>query len=433
MANEKEIARGENSSQRHEDTYNSVPAGSLGSWTPLFEQLSAAQPRRFSYLDPQWTDAEEWKRQARAVTLSHLRFQPPCDPLSPEILSRTDLGDHFREEIRFGSCLGMRISATLLLPKGEGPFPVVIGLHDHGGFYALGREKLIGSECEPETLRAFKQLCYEGASWATDFVRRGLAVIVIDAFFFGSRALDPATLPADAAQEYLAALEAMAADPNMDHDGDERTDAGSRTHAAGKADSAEDARIQAFNRLCGGFEPLVSKHFHTVGASWPGLIGFDDRRTVDYLLTRPEIDPNRIGCCGLSLGGYRSAFLAGTDSRIRCAAVVCWLPTLASLVNAHLPCHTFMAYAPGLADDLDLPDVAAMLLPNPLLVINGLRDPLFPVEGMRAAVDLLAASYRKAGAEESFEARFFDCGHVFSREMQRTTLDWFCRNLPLNG
>ncbi len=50
--------------------------------------------------------------------------------------------------------------------------------------------------------------------------------------------------------------------------------------------------------------------------TWPGIVFRDDIRTVDYLVTRPEVDPKRIGCLGISMGGYRSCYLAALDDRI---------------------------------------------------------------------------------------------------------------------
>lgn len=396
--------------------------GRLGNMSPIFEKLADRQCRAYSWLDAQWSDLEVWKQAAGMRLKEHLRFSPDSDPLAPEVLRRRDMGDYFREEVRFGSCLGMRVTATLLLPKGEGPFPAIIGLHDHGGFYYYGKEKLIENEHELEALKEFKQLCYEGRSWGTDAVRRGYAVIVIDAFWFGTRAVDPASLPEDMTVEWRAAMAEL-----------ENREAGTAACAESASGEMADSvtqqdqtkRIQAFNRLCGSLEPLVSKHFHTAGATWAGLIGYDDRRTVDFLLTRPEIDPERIGCCGLSLGGYRSAFLAGTDPRIHCAVVTCWLPTFPSLIHSHLVCHTFMAYVPGLTNDMDLPDVASLTMPNPLLVQYGAHDPLYPPAGMRAAADQLEAAYAKAGVPERVSCRFYDNGHVFTVKMQQEAFAWF--------
>jgi dipeptidyl aminopeptidase/acylaminoacyl peptidase len=60
------------------------------------------------------------------------------------------------------------------------------------------------------------------------------------------------------------------------------------------------------------------------GITWAGVLAWDDIRSVDYLVTRPEVDPKRIACTGLSVGGFRTNFLAGLDPRIKAACVAGW-------------------------------------------------------------------------------------------------------------
>jgi dienelactone hydrolase len=155
---------------------------------------------------------------------------------------------------------------------------------------------------------------------------------------------------------------------------------------------------------------------------------WDDIRTVDYLLTRPEVDPERIGCVGLSVGALRSAHLAALDSRIKAAVVVCWMCAFRPLLKSHIVNtvgHTKLV--PGLTRWLDLPDVAAMAIPARLLVINGRRDGLFTVEGMEEAHRKLAAAYKKAGVPDHFRARLYDTPHEFNRAMQAEAWEWLRR------
>ena len=72
------------------------------------------------------------------------------------------------------------------------------------------------------------------------------------------------------------------------------------------------------------------------GATWPGVVFWDDMRTVDYLVTRPEVDPKRIGCEGISMGGYRALFLTALDARIRAGCVVGFMSTVRPMIHAHL-------------------------------------------------------------------------------------------------
>ncbi len=70
-----------------------------------------------------------------------------------------------------------------------------------------------------------------------------------------------------------------------------------------------------------------------VGTTWQGIVHWDDIRTVDYLASRPEVDPSRIGCLGIPMGGYRTDFLAALDDRIQCAVSVGWMSTLRHLAG----------------------------------------------------------------------------------------------------
>ena len=147
-------------------------------------------------------------------------------------------------------------------------------------------------------------------------------------------------------------------------------------------------------------------------------------RAVDYLLTRPEVDPGRIGCMGLSIGGFRSNHLFGLDPRIKAAVAAGWMTTYSSLLHSNLLWHTWMIYVPGQLNFLDLPDVASLNAPNPLMIINCSRDTLFPMEGMRAAEKKLAAIYEKLGASDKFKCTFYDVPHSLNVRMQDDAIAW---------
>jgi dienelactone hydrolase len=152
---------------------------------------------------------------------------------------------------------------------------------------------------------------------------------------------------------------------------------------------------------------------------------WDDIRTVDYLLTRPEVDPNRIGCVGLSVGGLRSCHLAALDERIKAAVVVGWMTSFPHQLKNRIV-HTigFTKLVPGLYRHMDYPDVASLVMPAALLVINGSKDGLFEPEGVRSAFDKLASCYRKAGVPDRFRARMYDTPHEFNVEMQEEAWEW---------
>src|SRR6188472_3388977 len=124
----------------------------------------------------------------------------------------------------------------------------------------------------------------------------------------------------------------------------------------------------------------------------------DDVRTVDYLVTRPEVDPDRIGCVGLSVGGVRSAHLAALDDRIKTAVVVGWMASFPTQLKSKIRNTIgFTKLVPGMTRYLDYPDVASLAMPSALLVINGSRDGLFDLDGVKHCFTKLSSCYAKAG------------------------------------
>ena len=157
---------------------------------------------------------------------------------------------------------------------------------------------------------------------------------------------------------------------------------------------------------------------------------WDDIRTLDYLASRPEVDPQRIGCVGLSMGGLRTVHLAALDDRIKAAVAVGWMtsfpPQLQRKVRNTIG---FTKLVPGLYRHLDYPDVASLAAPTPLLVINGSKDALFEPAGVQASFEKLAACYKKAGVPDNLRTRLYDTPHEFNREMQAEAWSFLARHL----
>ena len=188
------------------------------------------------------------------------------------------------------------------------------------------------------------------------------------------------------------------------------------------------SRVSAFNQRAGQAEPLVGRTIYAAGFTWSGVMFWDDLRTVDYLVTRPEVDSDRIGCVGLSVGGLRSCHLAALDDRIKAAVVIGWMTSFPTQLRArirHTIGHTKLV--PGLMRQMDYPDVAALAMPGALLVINGSRDTLFEPSGVQASFAKLARCYAKAGVPEKLRTRLYDTPHEFNAEMQAEAWEWLGR------
>src|SRR5262249_50852846 len=165
------------------------------------------------------------------------------------------------------------------------------------------------------------------------------------------------------------------------------------------------------------------------GAAWPGVAAWDDLRTVDCLVTRPEVDALRLGCLGISMGGYRAMYLTALDERIAAGCVTGFMSTVRPMLRTHIDTHSWVHFLPELHRYLDWPDLASLAAPRGLLVQQCARDRLFPLEGMRAAVEKIGAVYAKAGVKRRFSGRFYDEPHRFTRAMQEEAFTWLDQQL----
>ncbi len=253
---------------------------------------------------------------------------------------------------------------------------------------------------EHPALTEYKQELYQGRSIASELVRRGYVVIIIDAFYWGERRM------------------LLDQDPPSYRDSQRMTK----------------AEVSDFNRRAQASEQLVARSLFAAGITWPGVLLWDDLRTVDYLASRPEVDPQRIACIGLSLGGYRSFLLAALDPRIKVAVDVGWMTSFASQIRRHVVNTIgFSFHIAGLYRYMDLPDLAALIAPRALLVINGAKDTLFAPEGVRAAFEKIGACFHKASVPDHQRCRLYDTPHEFNRQMQDEAFAWLAQWLNVSG
>jgi dienelactone hydrolase len=161
-----------------------------------------------------------------------------------------------------------------------------------------------------------------------------------------------------------------------------------------------------------------------LGLSSLGVMRHDLSRALDVLTTLPEVDADRIGCWGLSLGGELTLLLTATDLRIRAAAISGFLSSYASsfLAAPHCSC----GYGHGLARYLEHVDFAALIAPRPLWVEMGDGDPIFPYKATETAIQELSVIYALAGDASGLTYHLFPGGHEISGQ---PIVDWFRRTL----
>jgi cephalosporin-C deacetylase-like acetyl esterase len=167
---------------------------------------------------------------------------------------------------------------------------------------------------------------------------------------------------------------------------------------------------------------MAGQQLLLLGDTLTGYLVWDGIRAIDYLLTRREADPGRIGCAGHSGGGTLTKFLAIADDRIRCAAVLeggtanMWPER--SIGVADVEQNLFPAALYG----VDNVDLHAAIAPRPLLA--GIEHESAEFD---KAAHAIRARYRQLGAEDKFATIVSDDPHAWTPRLRLATTDWFCR------
>lgn len=151
------------------------PTGSdVGSLFPFIQSQAVKGEFPLSFLNPRFRSLRNWKKTARGKLLELLHYAPPaCDPAA-ETVERVDCGDYVREKVWFNTTPDVRVPAFVLLPKNAPKrAPAIVALHDHGGFYLWGKEKIVAMPDENPALGDFRRQYYGGRSIAIEMVRLG--------------------------------------------------------------------------------------------------------------------------------------------------------------------------------------------------------------------------------------------------------------------
>jgi len=170
------------------------------------------------------------------------------------------------------------------------------------------------------------------------------------------------------------------------------------------------------------------------GGSYMGLLVYEVMRAVDYLQTRADVDRQRIGVTGFSLGGALSWYAAAADPRLRVVVPVCGgAGTYQALLQSqkHTSYHSQYFYPAGFLQIFpgDQPELFAALAPRPVLIVGRDQDQGMPVEGLRQLEREVSAAYRKRGVPERFAVHLTPGEHDYSKVMFAQVKEWFRRFL----
>ncbi|KUP23409.1 alpha/beta fold hydrolase [Paenibacillus sp. DMB5] len=264
------------------------------------------------------------------------------------VLLKQEIYDGFRMESLLLELNGLeKVPATLVKPLvGDGPFPLVLFNHSHGGNYTNGRKELLNSSTY-----------LQSPSFAKTLTAMGYAVCCIDMWGFNER--------------------------------------------GGKAESE-----------------LVKEMLWTGKVLW-GMMLYDSRRALDYLCCRDDIDAERIGTIGMSMGGLMAWWLAALDERVKVTVDICGQVDAQTLIDKRgLDHHGFYSYVPGLLKHYTTLEIQQRIVPRPRMSLNGRSDRMCPAEGVRLLDEGLSAAYEAAGKPENWRNVTATGGHMETLEMR---------------
>jgi dienelactone hydrolase len=342
----------------------------------------------------------EWARQARELLRRGLHYELPPVDLQAKTLERIETESFIRERIEFNTTPWFRVPGYFYIPKNVPlPAPALVVLHEWGGPMLFGADRISGEPVHPVIVK-HRATYTSGRALADWYASNGYAVIVIDAYHFGRRAprgvgglpesYDPATL--------------------------------------------DDATLAKYDRLARDALYLGVRELNWAGTTWAGVNFGDDSRSVDYLLSRKEVDGTRIGCTGLSGGGWRTNMMAALEPRLKAVVSVGWMTTgdAQQAYNVAGAIGTF-CLLPGVWTRLDVPDLISMAAPMACMVVSMTEDPLFPPLGQREAARQITDAFSWAGSPHRFRSYTPAKPHCYDEEVQEQALNWFNQHLKAAG
>jgi len=312
--------------------------------------------RKLAFSCDELQDVVQW-RSKTVRKLKQLTGYDTMQPASPEPRTTEEkiLDGYVRQRVEIQTEPGVVMPLYVLIPRDlPGPYPVVLAPHGH-----LSGGKLAVAGCReiPEVASSIAQHNYD---YGVQFVRAGFITFCPDARGFGERR--------------------------------EQAD----------KDSILDSSCQRINNMA---LPL--------GQTVTGMWAWDLCKLIDYIQTREDCIPDRIGCAGLSGGGLQTLWASALDKRIKCAVISGYLyGCKESLLDLYINCSC--NYVPHLYEYVDMGDIAALIAPRPLLVETGTEDPLNGASGLanvRSQMRTIRKAYRLSAAQRMLKHDVFEGEH----------------------
>lgn len=344
-----------------------------GNLPASWQTLKAQMRYPASWLAGNEKDFNRWRSHSRQLLRSALLTPDSHTPFAPQTMATEDRGSYRADKIALSITDDNRIAALMLTPKTPGPHSAVVLLHDHGSKFDIGKEKLIrpwGDAVKLTSAQSWADKFFSGQFIGDELARRGYVVIAIDSPGWGDRG------PLVYEQQ----------------------------------------------------QALASNYFN-LGRSLAGEVAYEDMRTVDFLASLPGVDKERIGVLGFSMGGFRAWQLAALSDKVAATAVIAWFGTYNGLMqpgnNVLRGQSAFYMLHPGVPAQLDIPDIASIAAPAPMLIFSGGKDTLFPPQAVEEAFSKARKVWSSQNANDKLRTRTWPTlGHVFYQEQQDVVFAW---------
>ena len=337
---------------------------------------------------------KKWKKAARAKVFECMMTPPKAAAAwDMEVLGEEQRDGYKAQKIAFNINAYSRITAYLLIPDGKGPlFPTVNALHDHGAHLFIGKEKMIRpfftqeEQDAPEKQALCQEILDDADAWARQLydnqyvgdylARHGYVVFSADAPMWGER---------------------------------------------GRKEGVDRNKYD-----------LIAGNMMMLGRDLSAFMTYDDIASTEFLASLPMVDAKRIGCVGCSMGAYRSWMLSALSDRIKAGASICWMITTDAQLTRRFGRKENGGFAnciPGLRQYLDYPHIASLACPKPMLFINGTKDKLFPVPGVKDAFAEMHKVWKSQGADNLLDTELWEIPHSCGLKAQEKMLEFLDKNL----
>jgi len=323
-----------------------------------FEERFKEIKPEYHFVNGKFKDFKLWKQDFKKKLTQLLGEFPKQVPLNAEIISKVDCDKYIRYKVVYDTEKYFSIPAWLLVPKGakekKEKYPAVLALHGHGFF---GKDSVVGIIEGGECNERKNEINSAKYNYGQVLAEEGYVVLAPDARVFG---------------ELKSIKDPFGRDP---------------------------CNINFIKALYLG-DVLLTLNI------------WDMMKAIDYLLTLPYVDREKIGACGLSFGGTRTTYISIFDNRVKASVIMGYMPKTIGYVLDPRGMNTCGSqFLPGIYKYGDVSDIIGLIAPKPLMLQAGIDDTCFPIEQQRVCCEEVKKIYKSARAEDKLEIDIFSGGH----------------------